>query len=148
METRNIQIDLNTARMWYKQGGQLKELALQAFSADELITQFPTSYSEYLKIVNPNEIWTTKVKCATATQATQFEVLCQLILIKDYYNQGWEPNWTDANENKYVISTHSNELSTFVSYFTNYIFAFKTRKLRDEFLSNFESQLESIKEFL
>lgn len=37
METkRNIQIDLTTAKEWYKQGGNLKEIALQAFSEKEL----------------------------------------------------------------------------------------------------------------
>lgn len=148
METRNIKIDLTTARTWYNQGGNLKELALQAFSADELISQLLQSYLEYLNIAKPKEIWRTAIPCATVEQATQFEILCKLIRIKDYYNQGWTPNWTDSDEDKYVISTNRNELYTFTSWFTNYIFAFKTRKLRDEFFINFQPQLETIKKFL
>lgn len=148
METRNIQIDLTTARTWYKQGGNLKELALQAFSENELITQLPASYSEYLKVAKIKANWKTTIHFTTIKQANQLEVLCRLIQIRDYYNQNWTPNWLDSDEDKYVISTNRNELYTFTSWFTNYIFAFKTRELRDEFFTNFKTQLKLIKEFL
>lgn len=36
METRNIPITLNKAREWYKAGGILKEVALQAFTEEEI----------------------------------------------------------------------------------------------------------------
>jgi uncharacterized protein YozE (UPF0346 family) len=53
METtkRNIQIDLNTAKEWYKQGGDLRKVALQAFSEEEL-QSFPKSWQEFCEI-NP-----------------------------------------------------------------------------------------------
>lgn len=37
MTKRNLQIDLETARQWYKEGGFKQELALQAFDKNELI---------------------------------------------------------------------------------------------------------------
>jgi hypothetical protein len=149
METRNIKIDLTTARTWYKQGGDLKQVALQAFSENELVSQLPTSYREYLEVVKPKIGWRIcGCPCATAEQATQFEILCKLIRIKDYYNQGWKPNWCDGKEDKFVISTNRNELCTCTSWFTNYIFTFKTQELRDEFFNNFKEDLEFIKEFL
>jgi len=33
---RNVTIDIKTAKDWYKQGGSLREVALQAFDEDEL----------------------------------------------------------------------------------------------------------------
>jgi hypothetical protein len=50
---RNIQIDLTTAKDWYKQGGNLREIALQAFSEKEL-KSLPTSWEEYCEINNLN----------------------------------------------------------------------------------------------
>lgn len=36
MEERTIKLDIETAKQWYKQGGNLKEVALQAYSEEEL----------------------------------------------------------------------------------------------------------------
>ena len=36
MEERNVKLSLDKAREWYKQGGELKELALSAFSEEEI----------------------------------------------------------------------------------------------------------------
>lgn len=36
METRNVNVTLEKAMEWYKKGGDLKEVALQAFTEDEL----------------------------------------------------------------------------------------------------------------
>lgn len=170
METkRNIQIDLTTAKEWYKQGGDLRKVALQAFTENEL-QSLPKSWKEYCEI-NP---YLTKDKefflapdgtitniphhcyrredfvlaMSSKKRAEQFVVLSKLLQIRDYYNQGWTPNWVDSDEEKYAISTNRNELYTFTTWFTNYLFVFKTKELRDEFFTNFKMQLEKIKEFL
>ena len=36
METRNVKITLETAKRWYEQGGEFKEMALSAFTEAEL----------------------------------------------------------------------------------------------------------------
>lgn len=36
METRNVELTLEKAQKWYKKGGDLKEVALQAFTEEEL----------------------------------------------------------------------------------------------------------------
>ena len=36
MEQRTVKLDLNTAREWYKKGGELQAVALQAFTKKEL----------------------------------------------------------------------------------------------------------------
>lgn len=169
MEKRNIQIDITTARDWYKQGGDLKKVALQAFSEKELRV-LPASWKEYCEI-NPYLIMDKEFflapdgtvnnitqKCyrrvdftlamSSKKRAEQFVVLSKLIQIRDYYNQDWEPDWTNTKQEKYVIGSAHNEL--FIDVFLNvsHIFSFKTRELVNEFFENFKEDLEFIKEFL
>jgi hypothetical protein len=169
MEKRNIQIDLTTAKEWYKQGGDLRKVALQAFTENEL-NAFPKSWEEYCKI-NPylntdketiisvyghpmtlsDKIYERKSypgALSSKERAEQFIILNKLLQIRDYYNQGWKPNWGNDDEDKYCIVSRKNNLKAIPSWQTNYLFAFKTRELRDEFLQNFEKDLEFIKEFL
>ena len=47
-EERNITLTLDKAKEWYKKGGELKEIALQAFSEKELIeVELPESWEEF-----------------------------------------------------------------------------------------------------
>lgn len=51
METqRNIKISLATAKEWYKKGGELKEVALQAFTLEEITGLNITKVNEGVKI--------------------------------------------------------------------------------------------------
>lgn len=167
MEKRNIQIDLTTAREWYKQGGDLRKVALQAFTENEL-NALPKSWEEYCKI-NPyltkgtdiflrstglGEVTYTSLKreehpgiIPSRERAEQFLILNKLLQIRDYYNQGWKPSWTGETVN-YVIWSFNNELHLETSSGANALFTFKTKELRDEFFENFKSDLELIKEFL
>ena len=48
METRFIEISLETAKRWYEQGGELKDMALGAYSEQELIgDRSPKTWDEY-----------------------------------------------------------------------------------------------------
>lgn len=166
---RTISIDLATAREWYNQGGNLKEIALQAFSENEL-QSLPKSWEEYCKI-NPyleanKEFFLAPdgtvtdvpqkfyrrvdftLSMSSKKKAKQFVILNKLLQIRDYYNQGWVPNWTKDTEEKYCIINNRNTLTITVAWVANYLFVFKTKELRDEFLTNFKEDLEFIKEFL
>lgn len=167
MEKRNIQINLTTAREWYKQGGDLRKIALQAFTENEL-NSFPKSWEEYCKI-NPyltqsTDIFLRSTGLAEVTytslkreeypgaipskeRALQFLTINKLLQIRDYYNQEWKPNWDDETK-KYIIWRVRNELYTDVSTHTNALFAFRSKEVRDEFVQNFEEDLKTIKEFL
>lgn len=168
MKKRNIQIDLNTAKEWYKQGGDLRKIALQAFSEKEL-NGLPKSWKEYCEInpyINKNKDFfipadgtvtaipqsyfrsAMSFTMPSEKRAEQFVVLNKLLQIRDYYNQGWEPNWCASLEEKHCIINNRNELTITTAWVANYLFVFKTKELRDEFFQNFKSDLEFIKEFL
>lgn len=169
MEKRNIQIDLTTAKEWYKQGGDLRKIALQAFTEQEL-QKLPKSWEEYCEInhyldenkevllLASGEVLPISYKATirrenpgaipSKERAEKFIVLNKLLQIRDYYNQGWEPDWNDYIEDKYCITIHKNNVINIKSWHSGYIFAFKTKELRDEFYTNFKEDLEFIKEFL
>ena len=167
MEKRTIQIDLTTAREWYQQGGELKKVALQAFNENEL-KSLPSSWEEYCKInpyldknkdvfilangqITPLSYETCKKgnpgAIPSKERAEQFLILNKLLQIRDYYNQGWKPDWDDCTD-KYVIWSFENELHLDVSTYASSLFAFKSKEVRDTFFENFENDLEKVKEFL
>jgi len=58
--------------------------------------------------------------------------LCQLLQLRDRYNDGWVPDWSD-NTLKYCISSRENEIKIDNYYASNRILAFKTELLRNKF---------------
>lgn len=74
--------------------------------------------------------------------------LCQLIQLRDCYNDGWTPDWTITN-NKYNIIPHKNVIiSAECNWSDNRILAFKTAELCDQFLENFRDLIEVAKPLL
>lgn len=164
---RTIQINLTTAKEWYNQGGELRKVALQAFSEKEL-KALPSSWEEYceinpyydkgketfLRITGTINVSVANIKrkeypgvIPSKERAEQFLILNKLLQIRDYYNQGWKPNWEDGTD-KYPIWSFENELTPDITTYANGLFTFKTKELRDKFFENFAPDLELIKEFL
>lgn len=72
--------------------------------------------------------------------------LCQLIQLRNAYNGGWVPDWKNTDERKWAICFYENQI--FVTDFIKYNYTplyFKTKELRDEFLSNFRDLIEKLK---
>ena len=143
MEKRNIQIDINTARKWYKIGGFYKDLALQAFNMNELETSnLPKSWDEY-KSNHSYEDWYGHIVIYDKAH----EAFDKLITLRDVYRQGWKPNW-DKEDYKWVIINFRNELVIESYYYKGTIFSFPTQELEEQFLENFKEELEQFKEIL
>lgn len=70
--------------------------------------------------------------------------LCQLIQLRDCYNDGWVPDWTKYID-KYNIRIINNQMVKSDHGCENCILAFKTKKLRDKFLKNFRGLIETAK---
>ena len=51
MEERNVKISLDKAREWYNKGGELKELALSAFTEKEITeSALPNTWKEFCEM--------------------------------------------------------------------------------------------------
>ena len=75
--------------------------------------------------------------------------LCQLLVCRNaWWKQlGWKPDWTDICI-KYCIGYNNNVASKAGSSFSNYILAFPTEDIRDQFLDAFRYLIEEAKELL
>lgn len=106
-------------------------------SSDSLIKPVNTGIIE---CHNKNSLPT--IKLAEAMLA-----LCQLLYLRDIYNDGWEPNWKNDSR-KHIISVVGYELGRCYLTSGQRILSFKTGKLRDKFLENFRDLIEIAKPLL
>lgn len=74
--------------------------------------------------------------------------LMQLITLRDIYNDGWEPDWSNYDEIKYCIYGWSNTIAIDILKSDHCILAFKTEELRNEFFRNFKHLIEKAKRLL
>ena len=86
----------------------------------------------------------------TKAEAEACLALSQLCQLRDAYNG--EPladwcNWSDGNT-KYSIYFHKGNIIKSILFFCSAILAFKTEKLRDKFLENFEELILTAKPLL
>ena len=154
MITRQIELSLDTARRWYEQGEELRELALGAFSEKELIgDRLPKTWDEYC--AKQGEVGD-KIKASLDIaymtinkhifsdykQAQAHIALMKLHLLRDEYRQGWKPDWGNVDESKFVIEMVANELSINNYGITRYSLSFQDEKRADKFLTNFRDLIE------
>jgi len=76
------------------------------------------------------------------------KALLKLLFLRDYYNEGWQPNWKKEREMKYVIYNDSNKLAIIQSYTMSFILAFKEGNIRSKFLEEQRELLEIAKPLL
>ena len=70
-----------------------------------------------------------------------FEALKKLTILRDYYNEGWQPDWEDEEE-KFSIQVCEGEFHTFESIECQRVVSFKTEEIRDKFLEEQRELLE------
>ena len=153
METRTIELSLDTARRWYEQGGELKEMALGAFDAKELIDyRLPKTWEEYRKMKGDEgekanaalNFAYTSINSAFPDyhDAEKHIALMKLHLLRDEYRRGWKPDWRNVDESKFVIEMVVNELSINNYGITRHSLSFQDEKRAEEFLTNFRGLIE------
>lgn len=74
--------------------------------------------------------------------------LCQLIQLRDCYNDSWQPDWNDRDTLKYCLGVSQNRIIKEVLQVTSEVMVFKTEELRDKFLENFKDLIEIAKPLL
>ena len=148
METRYIGISLDTAKRWYQQGGELKDMALGAYTLEELGFELPKTFEEFLGVM---ERWNIAIPEQMYNDAIpQIAAVKKLMLLQTFYNNGWQPNWKEMVEDKfsiirnYIKETDEYKYGVEVKYSPTYStwLVFKSKKLADEFLNNFRELIE------
>lgn len=153
METRTIEIPLDTAKRWYEQGGELKEMALGAFSEKELIGDgLPKTWDEYcakhgdMGVIIKASLGTAYVALnkhvfSDYKQAQAHIAKMKLHLLRDEYRQGWKPNY-NIRQDKYTIIYSNNWGLTVIIYQTPRFLSFQSREIAEEFLTNFRDLIK------
>ena len=129
-EERNITLTLNKAKEWYNKGGDLKQVALQAFSEKEL-NLLPKSWEEFCKQGNPIASWRYNIPI-------KYEALFKLEQLRDCWRQGWKPTTYDTG---YLIVYYPNNYVVTAFNFIGFL-SFPTEEMAKEFLECFKDLIE------
>lgn len=157
MEERTIKLSFEKAKEFYNKGGELKDLALSAFTEKELQEiELPKTWEEFCSthktkkeecyiqlnsgIKQDNSIkdrhpeFDRNILCNEASAKAHL-ALMQLHQLRDCYRQGWVPN-LHYNEIKFCINKNPDYNIT--SYYnTSKFLSFQYKEIAEEFLNNF-----------
>lgn len=126
------------------------KIELQNFEQKEPAPTYEEAV-EWLKSTKGSDIMKDSVFLTEGNYYTNFnictEALKKLIILRDYYNEGWQPNWEDEEE-KFSIQVCEGEFHTFESIECQRVLSFKTREIRDKFLEEQRELLEIAKPLL
>ena len=156
MITRQIELSLDTAKRWYEQGGELKDMALGAFDAKELIDyRLPKTWEEYRKMKGDEG---EKANAALSFAYTSINgafpdyhdaekhiALMKLHLLRDEYRQGWKPDWNVSCYKygiKWDMSKMKKELMVAWYIYDNSFLSFPTEEIAREFIANFRELIK------
>lgn len=73
--------------------------------------------------------------------------LCQLLVCREVYRQGWKPDWDDKKA-KYVIGCEYNNIYKDKMYNLQSLLSFQSEEVRDKFIENFRDLIEEAKELI
>ena len=146
METRYIEISLDTAKRWYEQGGELKDMALGVFTLEELGVKLPSTFEEYMERCAK---WGIKHDLDDYTDTNpQIGALKKLKLLRDFYNNSWKPDWDNIIEDKYQIKkdydreTKVLSFDVVIAFSPSTFLTFNNSGNAHEFLTNFRNLIE------
>ena len=157
METRQIELSLDTAKRLYEQGGEYRDIALTAFREHELIgDRLPKTWDEYCakhgevgdKIkasLNTAYMTINRYVFSDCKQAQAHIALMKLHLLRDEYRQGWKPDWSDNCYKygvKWNIFPRKKELIVTWRNYDPLFLSFPTEEIAREFITNFRELIE------
>jgi hypothetical protein len=149
-----LKIQYTNEGCFVKSKGAIKTLSTADYSIDfegfEQKAPPKTTYEEALEWLEKNS----KDSVIYADEAYvneeyefAFEALRKLIILRDYYNEGWQPDWND-NATKYSIEVEVGEIVGRNHHCNARIMSFKTNDVRNKFLEEQRELLEIAKPLL
>lgn len=135
---------------------QIPTLSTSPYTLQGFEQKAPTpTYEEVVRNKNyiylPENLVAPNKELADATIA-----LLKLLFLRDYYNEGWQPDWIDQYQEKFCIINFLGEIdlinyskkSKFEENKFYHILTFKTEGIRDKFLEEQKELLEIAKPLL
>ena len=156
MEARTITLTPEKAKEFYKKGGEFKDLALSAYTEEELNPSLPKTWEEFCDrfkiheeyhidsasdiIKNEDDYYRDPLLnrnlLVSKEAANQHLVLMQLHRLRDCYRQDWKPDLT-VPESIFAIFCTKGKYSVEEFIYSSEFLSFQSRQLAQEFLNNF-----------
>lgn len=167
MEERSIIISLDKAREWYNQGGELKEIALSAFTEKEITeSALPNTWKEFCEMypieedkkeyfidensnikllkkgIRHNTIHRNVLPSLQSLKAHIAQM--QLEQLRDCYRQGWKPDWSDSHHQcKWCIMFDTDTFKVTSGIYCSRFLSFQSKEIAEKFLNNFKYLIET-----
>lgn len=159
MEARTITLTLSKAKDFYDKGGELRDLALSAYTEQELNHIFPKTWEEFCDrfktheeyhidsdsdiIKNEDDYYRDPLLdrnlLVSKEAANQHLALMQLHQLRDCYRKIGKPDWKDTSIPKYCIYYVNKEQKFDIGSFSERreFLSFQSESIAREFLNNF-----------
>lgn len=126
------------------------KVELQGFEQKAPAPTFEEAWTETDRIYEPKSEYDKEEFGGYPSQelANAAEALRRLLFLRDYYNEGWQPDWSDNDTIKFTIFVNFKDLSCDVNYSINRIFAFKSKEIAEKFFKEQKELLEIAKPLL
>ena len=156
MEARTITLTPEKAKEFYNKGGEFRDLALSAYTEEELNPSLPKTWEEFCDrfkiheeyhidsasdiIKNEDDYYRDPLLnrnlLVSKEAANQHLVLMQLHRLRDCYRQGWKPDLT-VPESIFAIFCTKGKYSVEEFIYSSEFLSFQSKQLAQEFLNNF-----------
>ena len=157
MEVKILNVELDTAKKWYKSGNvELEALALQLFSEEDLNSKEVKTWDDLIGTKVPKESYfiggTSRVSKIITNQTFDIKynknlfidekhaksalAMAQISQLIPYYGGVITDTEWNSNVIKYVITRRNNSIVPESFTIIYHLLAFHTREQRDEFLKN------------
>lgn len=162
MEERTVKLTLEKAKEFYNKGGEFRDLALSAYTKEELTkAELPKTWKEFCSqfeiygeyyidadssIEEANNGYRDplydKNMLPSKKAAEQHLALMQLHQLRDCYRQGWKPNWSDDGNKYCIVYNSAYNYSISINKSTRVFLSFQSREIAQLFLDNFHNLIE------
>ena len=103
--------------------------------------------SELIEDETERDPETDKIVFSNEKTAQAVRALTQLIQLRDYYRQGWTPDWTD-DQSKYVIEYYDGNVYGETYTKRSAVLSFQSPPVMLEFMANFADLIMQARELL
>lgn len=128
---------------------KLYKIELKGFEQKAPAPTYEQAWEEAERVYEPKSEYDKEEYCGYPTQelADAAEALRRLLFLRDYYNEGCQPDYA-KKETKYTIITLGGVIEKGTNVQSNRILCFKTEEIRDSFLEEQKELLEIAKPLL
>lgn len=130
-----------------------KPYTLQGFEQKAPAPTFEKAWEEAERVYEPKNEYDKEEFGGYPSQelADASEALRRLLFLRDYYNKGWQPDWSKKNKMHFCIRVRNNKITTNsdsdINEF-NTVLVFRDYTIRDKFLEEQKELLEIAKPLL